>query len=192
MKEARFISWVLIILFIIFLILDCILYHYSLSFGVDIISNIICGLLVGFITSLCQYFVCKNNIKYGVYNLYYDIFYTYYSIRKNKKFFHYDSLGFYKKIADNNVKISSLLEEYHGFFKKEDKLYKTLNPNIEYKGLGKIMKKSIFSWINVDSFYEGTVPIISAVESVLRLINNEKFEKDYKKSIVISEELFNK
>ena len=192
MKEARFISWVLIILFIIFLILDCILYHYSLSFGVDIISNIICGLLVGFITSLCQYFVCNNNIKYGVYNLYYDIFYTYYSIRKNKKFFHYDSLGFYKKIADNNVKISSLLEEYHGFFKKEDKLYKTLNPNIEYKGLGKIMKKSIFSWINVDSFYEGTVPIISAVESVLRLINNEKFEKDYKKSIVISEELFNK
>ena len=190
MKEARFISLVLLFFLIIFIILDCVFYHSSKDFAVEIISNISCGLIVGLVTSLCQYFVCKNRIKYEIYSLYYDIYFTYYCIRKNKKYFHYDSLSFYKKISENNVKISSLLEDYHGFLKKEDKLYKLLNPNIDYNSLGKKMKKSIFTLFNTNSFYEGTIPIISAVESILRSINNDKFEKDFNKSRELYAALF--
>ena len=144
MKEARIITIVLFVLMVILFPIN--IYCFSKNYDLmgNIISNINCGLFVGFITSLCQFFINKLKIKDEIYSLYYDIYYTYWIILNNS-IIYYNAFNFYNKIASNGSKIVSLLNDYHGLIIKKDKLYKAMDSEIDYTGLGKEAKKSIFS-----------------------------------------------
>ena len=79
-----------------------------------------------------------------------------------------------------NPKINDNLDEYHGLFRKKDRIYKKLNPEItlskSYKAKN-IIKLYLF-WFNKKQVNEIIEPFINEVEIILKGINKKKFEKD--------------
>ena len=187
MKEARLITiWSILLSILATIIIVTLHLLYPGAFDyIGILTNIYCGVIVGLVTSICQYFIQKRRIINTVYSAYFDVYRTYY-YAKNKHFlFHYNTLSVYKKLADLNPKIVDALDEYHGFFKEYDKMYKKLNPQIE---LGEHFKmsnilKSTFSWFNKKKFDSILEPLMNDIEKILKVINYKRFEKD-KESMV--------
>lgn len=182
MKESRIITFISIILIILIISLSLILeknlpgiYDYQ-----GIASNLCCGLVVGLVTSICQYFVYRRKIINNIYNLYFDIYRTWYNSSKNRFLWHYNIYDIYKKIMELNPKINDNLDEYHGLFRKKDRIYKKLNPDItlskSYKAKN-IIKLYLF-WFNKKQVNEIIEPFINEVEIILKGINKKKFEKD--------------
>lgn len=71
-------------------------------------------------------------------------------IQKTNHFlWHYNSYNVYKKILELNSKIVKALDEYHGLFKKYDRTYKKLNPNIklEHSYKSQNIIKSFLLWL---------------------------------------------
>ena len=190
MKESKIIVYISLVFLIILLPVMIFLYVSKCEIAANIVSNIICGFIVSLITGIVQYFVNKNRIKNEIYRLYYDIYYTYYCTLKRPFLFHYNAYNFYKKIIDNGVIISSLLQEYDSFSGKKDGLYKKMNPPFYEKKLGKKMIKSIWIWANKKDFCDTTEAYIKCVEIILRSIDESKFEKDFTASRKLYKELF--
>lgn len=157
-----------------------------------IITNIYCGIIVGLITSVCQYFVQKRKIINIVYSAYFDVYRSYYYTKRKPFLFHYNSFGIYKKLIDLNPKIIDALDEYHGFFKKYDKTYKKLNPKINLGDNYKVKKiaKSLFCWFNKKYFESSIEPMIFEIEKILIIINHKRFENDKKEMIKLYDYIF--
>lgn len=187
MKESRLIIIFLLILgFITTIISFCInnIYPNLIDYA-GILTNIYCGIIVGLVTSICQYCSAKRKIINSIYSAYFDVYRLYY-YSKNKSFlWHYNSYGVYKKVIELNPKIIEALDEYHGLFKKYDKTYKKLNPTVKleenYKA--KNMLKSFLLWFNKKSFTSFFEPLMKEVENILININEKRFEKDKEKMI---------
>ena len=81
-----------------------------------ILTNIHCGIIVGLVTSICQYFVQKRKIINNVYSAYFDIYRSYYYSKNKPVLFHYNSFSIYKRFIYFILKIIEILDEYHGFF----------------------------------------------------------------------------
>jgi len=187
MKESRLI---IIVLLIFFALLGPIFYLLNLIYPnlidyMNVATNLYCGIIVGLITSICQYCSSKRKIINSIYGAYFDVYRSYY-YSKNKTFlWHYNSYSVYKKIIDLNPRIIEALDEYHGFFKKYDNTYKKLNPTIRLEDnyRAKIMIKSFLSWFNKKSFYSIFEPLVKEVENILININQKRFEKDREEMI---------
>lgn len=182
MKESRII---IIISLLLMLIIPPFFYYLNicgLLNSVDcfnIATNLYCGIIVGLITAICQFFVYKRKIINTVYGLYFDLYRTYYT-SKNKMFlFHYNVINIYKKMIELNPKITEVLDEYHGLFREKDKMYRKMNPVIyfgdEYKG--KNIIKTLF-WFNKKSFEKTIGSYINEIEKILTNINDKRFQKD--------------
>ncbi len=182
MKESRIIIIISSLLILIIPPIFCYLNICGLMNGADcfnIATNLYCGIVVGLITAICQFFVYKRKIINTVYGLYFDLYRTYYT-SKNKRFlFHYNVINIYKKMIELNPKINEALDEYHGLFKVKDKMYKKMNPVIqlgdEYKG--KNIIKTLF-WFNKKSFEKTIGSYINEIEKILTNINDKRFQKD--------------
>ena len=187
MKESRLIiifSMVLaIITTIIAILMHCV--WPNLIDYIGILTNIHCGIIVGLVTSICQYFVQKRKIINNVYSAYFDIYRSYYYSKNRPVLFHYNSFSIYKKLIDLNPKIIEALDEYHGFFKRHDKTYKKLNPTIKLGDTYKVKKevKSLFYWFNKKYFESSIEPMILEIEKILTTINKKRFEKDKEEMI---------
>lgn len=187
MKESRLI---IIVLLIFFVLLGPIFYLLNLIYPdlidyMNVATNLYCGIIVGLITSICQYCSSKRKIINSIYGAYFDVYRSYY-YSKNKTFlWHYNSYSVYKKIIDLNPRIIEALDEYHGFFKKYDNTYKKLNPTIRLEDnyRAKIMIKSFLSWFNKKSFYSIFELLMKEVENILININQKRFEKDREEMI---------
>ncbi len=181
MKESRLIIIVLIILSIIVGPIAFLVNKFCFSYDwINFSTNIYCGIVVGLITSICQYWSAKRKIINNVYSLYFDIYRLYY-YSENKSFFgHYASYSMYKKISELNPKISESLDEYCGFFKKYDKTYKKLNPRIQLsdKYKAKNIFKSLIYWFNKKNFNYIFSPIMREIEKILIGIDKTRFLKD--------------
>lgn len=187
MKESRLI---IIVLLVFFVLLGPIFYFLNLIYPdlfdyMNVATNLYCGIIVGLITSICQYCSSKRKIINSIYGAYFDVYRSYY-YSKNKTFlWHYNSYGVYKRIIELNPRIVEALDEYYGFFKKYDNTYKKLNPAIKlednYKA--KIVIKSFLSWFNKKSFNSIFEPLMKEVESILININQKRFEKDREEMI---------
>lgn len=186
MKETRLIVFISLL----FLLLGLIFYLLCKTFPnlivyIDIVTNLYCGIIVGLITSICQYCSSKRKIINNIYNAYFD-FYRCYYYSKNKKFMgHYSSYNVYKKMEELNLKVIEALDEYHGIFKKNDRTYKKLNPNIKLKENYKVkyMSKSLFTWFNKKAFINSFEPFVKEVENILININEKRFKKDKEEMI---------
>jgi len=119
MKESRLI---IIVLLVFFVLLGPIFYLLNLIYPdlidyMNVATNLYCGIIVGLITSICQYCSSKRKIINCIYGAYFDVFRSYY-YSKNKTFlWHYNSYNVYKKIIDLNPRIIEALDEYHGFLR---------------------------------------------------------------------------
>lgn len=186
MKEARVITIFSIILLILSAVFAFLLYSQwpNLCDYVGITTNIICGVIVGLITSICQYCVQRRKIINEVYNNYFDIYRTYY-YAKNNATFYCNSYSVYKKLIELFPKISSALDEYHGLLFKYDKTYKKLNPQIQLGEKYKIknIRKSIFYLLNKKYFDLTVGQIIIDIENILNKINKKRFKIDKKQMI---------
>lgn len=184
MKEARIITICSVLLGIFSTVLAIVLYkiYPDLLDYVGIITNIYCGIIVGLVTSIVQYFVQKRKIINIVYGAYFDIYRSYYYVKNNSFLLHYNVYSVYKKILELNPKIVDALDEYHGIFKKHDKLYKKLNPSIplleSYKR--KNILKSFIYLFNGKQMKETLEPIILEIENILNSINKKRFLQDKK------------
>lgn len=182
MKESRLMIIVSLCLFVLIgpvFYLFYLIYPSLLDYK-SVATNLYCGIIVGLITSICQYCSSKRKIVNSIYNAYFDVFRTYY-YSKNKSFLcHYNSYSVYKKIKELNPKIVETLDEYHGLFKKYDKTYKKLNPKIELGDNYKAPKmiKSFLYWFNKKAFNEMFEPLITEIKNILVSINEKRFEKD--------------
>lgn len=187
MKESRLI---IIVLFVFFVLLGPSFYLLNLLYPdlidyMNVATNLYCGIIVGLITSICQFCSSKRKIINSIYGAYFDVYRSYY-YSKNKVFlWHYNSYNVYKKIIDLNPRIVEALDEYHGFFKKYDNTYKKLNPTIKLENnyKAKIMIKSFLSWFNKKTFYSIFEPLMKEVENILININQKRFEKDREEMI---------
>lgn len=182
MKESRLIIIVLLCLSVLIVPIFYLLYliQPNLFDYINIASNLYCGIIVGLITSICQYCSSRRKIINDVYNAYFDVYRSYY-YSKNKSFlWHYNSYSVYKKLIELNPKIVEALDEYNGLFKKYDKTYKKLNPIIKLRDTYKAhnMIKSVLSWFNKNSFDGIFEPLMKEVENILISINKKRFEKD--------------
>ena len=187
MKESRII---IIISIIIMVALIPMLYFLQLfginqELSINIITNLECGVIVGLVTAVCQYFMAKRRIINAVYGLYFELYTTYYTVR-NKEFLHHiNTLAFFNKLTELSSKIKDSLSEYHGFFKKNDSIYMIMNPQINmgenYKA--EKMIKTLVKWFNEESFDKSIEPFINEVENILKNINKERFEEDKKQMI---------
>lgn len=143
-------------------------------------TNLYCGIIVGLITSICQYCSSKRKIINSIYGLYFDLYRSYYYSNNKAFLLHYNSYSIFKKIIELNPKIIEALDEYHGLFKRYDSTYRELNPAIylgeSYKA--KNMLKSFFLWFNKKSFNYYFKPLMKEIESILSNINKKRFEKD--------------
>jgi len=190
MKESKIIIFVSIIMLLILSPIILFLHIKNFNLLVSIFTNIACGFVVALTTAIIEYFINKNRIKYGVYGLYFDIYYMYYCTIRGKKFFHYNCKAFYKKVVENNVKISSLLEEYNGFFHRKDNLFKIMNPEFDCDHLvGKILKSKI-KFFNEKDFIDATSDYIQCVKKILININKKKFNSDFKNCMKLYDILF--
>ena len=152
---------------------------------INIITNLECGVIVGLVTAICQYFMAKRRIINAVYSLYFELYTTYYTIR-NKEFLHHiNTLAFLNKLTELSSKIKDSLSEYHGFFKKNDSMYMIMNPQINmgenYKA-GKMIK-TLVKWFNEKSVDKSIEPFINEVEKILKNIDEKRFEEDKKQMI---------
>ena len=182
MKESRLIIIVLLCLSVLLGPIFYLLYlmYPNLFDYINIATNLYCGILVGLITSICQYCSSRRKIINDIYNAYFDVYRSYY-YSKNKSFlWHYNSYGVYKKMIELNPKIIEALDEYHGLFKKYDKTYRKLNPTIKFGNNYKAqnMIKSFLSWFNKKSFDGIFEPLMKEIENILISINEKRFEKD--------------
>ena len=187
MKESRII---IIISIIIMVALIPMLYFLQLfginqELSINIITNLECGVIVGLVTAICQYFMAKRRIINAVYGLYFELYTTYYTVR-NKEFLHHiNTLAFFNKLTELSSKIKDSLSEYHGFFKKNDSIYMIMNPQINmgenYKA--KKMIKTLVKWFNEKSVDKSIEPFINEVENILKNIDKERFEEDKKQMI---------
>ena len=132
MKESRII---IIISIIIMVALIPMLYFLQLfginqELSINIITNLECGVIVGLVTAICQYFMAKRRIINAVYGLYFELYTTYYTVRNKEILHHINTLAFFNKLTELSSKIKDSLSEYHGFFKKNDSIYMIMNPQI--------------------------------------------------------------
>lgn len=187
MKESRLIIIFSIVLTIITTIITIIMHYIWPNFidYIGILTNIYCGIIVGLVTSICQYFIQKRKIINNVYSSYFDIYRSYYYSKNRPVLFHYNSFSIFKKLIDLNPKIIESLDEYHGFFKRYDKTYKKLNPTINLGDNYKVKKlvKSLFYWFNKKYFESSIEPMILEIEKILITINKKRYEKDKEEMI---------
>lgn len=177
MKESRIIIFILSFLICILIPISIVIFPNEIVFNIT--CNIFCGAVVGLVTALCQFFSSKRKIVNRVYNIYLDLYRTYY-FSNNKKFLgHINSLSIYQKFNDLSPRVNEILDDYHGFFKEKDKMYVKMNPkiNIEDKYTAKKIIKS-FKWFNEKSFDESLGSFIIEIEKILRNINSKRFDKD--------------
>lgn len=186
MKESRII---IIVLIIMILLIDPVcdlldIYLMDSSDSMAIATNMYCGGIVGLVTAICQYYICKRKIVSTVYGVYFDLYKTYYYSKNKSVLWHYNVRSLYKKMMDLSPKIIDALDEYHGFFRKKDKCYRKMNPIIQlgdsYKAKNVI--KTLF-WFNQKAFDQTIQPYINEVEKILNNINKKRFEKDKEQMI---------
>ena len=190
MKESRFLT---IVFLAVFVLLGPILYGVycikpDLIDYMNVGTNLYCGVIVALITSICQYYTSKKRIVNTIYNAYFDLYRTFYYVKSNPNLGHYNSLNMSNKLAEIGEKISESVDEYHGFWKKQDKLYKKINQlsGLESKDFNlNTIIKSLRKLFNKDSFYESFEPLINMSEEILVSINKERFENDKKNLIKI-------
>ena len=196
MKESRIIIFISSTSIVLIVILTLVL-EKNLSEVYDfenLAANLCCGLLVGLITSICQYYVYRRKIINNIYNLYFDIYRTWYYSKENRFLFHYNIYNIYKKTMELNPKINDNLDEYHGLFKKEDKTYKKLNPDVTLNNSFKVKNviKLFIRWFNEKQVDEIIKPYINEIEIILKDINPNRFEKDVKSMKKMHNFLWNK
>lgn len=182
MKESRLMIIVSVCLSILITPICYLFYliYPNLFDYISIATNLYCGIIVALITSICQFCTSKRKIINNIYNAYFDVYRSYY-YSKNKSFlWHYNSYNVCKKIVELNSKIVEALDEYHGLFKKYDRTYKKLNPNIklEHSYKSQNIIKSFLLWFNKKSFDEIFEPLMKEVENILISINEKRFKKD--------------
>lgn len=182
MKESRLIIIVSLCLFALIGPIFYLLYliQPNLFDYMNIATNLYCGIIVGLITSICQYCDSRRKIINDVYNAYFDVYRSYYYANNKPFLWHYNSYSVYKKMIELNSKIAEALDEYHGLFNKYDNTYKKLNPKIKlednYKATNMI--KSFLSWFNKKSFNSAFEPLMKEAENILISINEKRFEED--------------
>lgn len=181
MRESRFMIIVSFILMIMIALIGLMLNKLGISYEIcfNIATNLYCAVIVGLITSICQYYLSKQRVVNTIYNLYFDFYKTYYYSKNTRILYHYDMLSIYKKMSELFPKINEALNEYYGFFKKEDRFYKKLNPSLEignrYKA--KSIIKSLFLF-NTKSFERIIEPFANEIENTMIKIDEKRFKKD--------------
>ena len=187
MNESRIIIIILTIMGILLIPCGFLLQLLGVNgeFCINIITNLECGVIVGLVTAICQYFMAKRRIINAVYSLYFELYTTYYTVR-NKEFLHHiNTLTFFNKLTELSSKIKDSLSEYHGFFKKNDSMYMIMNPQINmgenYKA--EKMIKTLVKWFNEKSVDKSIEPFINEVEKILKNIEEKRFEEDNKQMI---------
>ena len=100
---------------------------------INIGTNLMCGIIVAFVTAMCQYCISKRKIVNTVYGLYFELYRTYYYSKNKVMLFHINTFNIYKKMIELSPKINETLDSYHGFFKAKDSLYVKMNPQIQIK-----------------------------------------------------------
>lgn len=130
MKESRLIILVSLCLFLLIrpilhllLLIQPNLFDYS-----SVATNLYCGVIVGLITSICQYGISRRKVINDVYSAYFDLYRSYYYTINKPFLWHHNSYSVYKKIIELNPKIVEALDEYHGLFNKYDNTYKKTKP----------------------------------------------------------------
>lgn len=187
MRESRLIIFISIVFSIAIAVIAAILkcFFPSLIDYCGILTNIYCGVVVSFGFAFGQYFMYKRKIVNNIYGLYFDIYRSYYYAKNRPFLFHYNALSFYKKLINLNPRICEVLDEYHGFFKRCDKTYMKLSPQIVLNNNYKMSKinKSLFYWFNKKYFDSSVEPYISEVVKILQSINFDRFNKDKEEMI---------
>ena len=187
MKESRIIIIILIIMGIILIPLLFVLQMYGLDrdLSINIITNLECGVTVGLVTAICQYFTAKRRIINSVYGLYFDLYRTYYVAKSRTFLYHYNAISIFKKLTELSPKINEALGDYHGFLKRKDSMYMKMDPQIKmgegYKT--KNIIKTLLLWFNRKSFNRTIEPFIKDIEKILIDIDKERFENDKQQMI---------
>lgn len=182
MRESRMIIIIFLLVAIITIPIIYIMNFFlpNLCDYIGIATNLYCGIIVGLITSICEYISAKKRIQNNIYGAYFSVYRAYYYTKNVALLGHHNVYNFYKKLEGLDIKINDALDEYYGFFKKYDSGYKKLNPNIklwENLNTRKILKMYL-SWFNKKSFIEVYEPLINNIEKILVSINKTRFEKD--------------
>lgn len=182
MKESRTIIIISVIMMILLIPFGLFLKILGVDgeLCVSIITNLECGVIVGYVTAICQYFTAKRRIINSVYGLYFDLYRTYYTAENKSFFYHFNAISIFKKLTELSAKINESLGDYHGIFRKKDSMYMKMDPQVKmcegYKARNLI--KVLFLWFNRKSFDRTIEPFIKDIEKILIDIDKEKFERD--------------
>ena len=151
----------------------------------SVATNFYCAIIVALITSICQFYSARNRVVNRIYNSYFSIYKAHYYSKNKPILGHYNSMNVYKKVIEENYRINEALDEYHGMFRKHDKLYKKINFNVELGEhyTAKKVKKTISKWLNKEYYDDVVGNLIIEVEKILNNINRKRFEKDKEKMI---------
>lgn len=147
---------------------------------------------VSIITAIIQYFVNRRRIINTIYDLYFDLYRSYYNINHSPFLFHFNVTVLYKKLVEVSSKVTSALDDYHGLIKEKDKKFKQLNPDIKlYEGLKvKKVRKTILKWCNRKEMVITFGPLMLEVEKILLSINTKRFIKDKENMIKMHNYLY--
>lgn len=179
MKESR--NLTCLMLFLSIVLVSCLFFINMTSFWNGIVSNLLCGTIVAFVTTLAQYFISKANIINNIYLSYLTIYKNIYMTEKRYSLFTYNISRIYNVVQKEMEKVSDNINLYSAFLPKcIDFKLKKINPNIYYNNT-KIKKFNIYRLFfpfNKSEYNKIIVPYKKLIISILESIDKKRFKKD--------------
>ena len=158
----------------------------------DIFMGINTGLILTFLTSICQYYINKKRIVNNVFSCYFEFFKCIELSEKKKKIMHYEVYNIYKQLNVFSNKLSKNLAEFSGFIPNcRNPLYKKMNRVFEFDA--KVFNlKNIFKLIypdNRERFEKIVLPFKEHIKNILCDMDSKRFKKEYESFIRINKTL---
>ena len=182
MRTARKMIYVSTLLILLVLIVSIILLYMGCDFNYTftISLSLECGLLVMLVQSIISFNSEKEIIVSQIYDLYFDLYRTFYNVKSQRILLHYNMFTIYKKIYSLSSIYSSILTRYHGFFIEKDKLYYKLNRRIKNPEffIANNIYLNIFHPFNYKRFNKYALPYMKEIEIFLIELDKERFERD--------------
>ena len=146
MKENKYLSLITFVLLLISFIGVIFFFNRSVLLY-DIFIGSFTGLILSFLTILCQYFIYRHQIKNDVFQCYFNFYKSIELSCLKCRVNYYEVLRIYKKLKIFSNELNDLLSKFSGFIpNNKNKLYKRLNrsPILSYDNFN---VKSIYKLI---------------------------------------------
>lgn len=155
----------------------------------DIFIGAFTGLILSFLTFLCQYFIYRHQIKNDIFQCYFNFYKSIELSCLKCNGSHYEVLNIYNELKIFSNELNYLLSKFSGFVpNNKNKLYKRLNrsPILNYDSFNVNSICKLILPNNKTRFEEVVIPLKDHIQSILVDLDKLRFNKEYEEFVRIN------